>query len=107
VITYSFTSVSLFSVHSLFLIELIIQIYHLTHYPPPPEIRDRLFARQDDTEERVRMRLGNFNPNFNEVIQYYEKCNNNCCCVLKVFQETGEEMKNTGEVFEMIESEMS
>eukprot|EP01023_Acetabularia_acetabulum_P023718 TRINITY_DN230_c0_g1_i1.p2 TRINITY_DN230_c0_g1~~TRINITY_DN230_c0_g1_i1.p2 ORF type:complete len:235 (+),score=58.30 TRINITY_DN230_c0_g1_i1:164-868(+) len=49
-------------------------IYHMTFKPPPKEIVDRLIQRSDDTEEKLRTRLVQYNNNVNAVVGHYDSC---------------------------------
>lgn len=48
------------------------KIYHLTFFPPPPEVVDRLVQRSDDTEEKCKARLEVFHTNNKAVTDAYD-----------------------------------
>uniref|UniRef100_A0A061QXW6 adenylate kinase n=1 Tax=Tetraselmis sp. GSL018 TaxID=582737 RepID=A0A061QXW6_9CHLO len=48
------------------------KIYHMTYFPPPEEVKDRLIQRSDDNEEAAKNRLATHARNVNAVLSYYE-----------------------------------
>jgi adenylate kinase len=46
--------------------------YHITFNPPPADIADKLIQRDDDTEEKVKVRLQGFNKNVAAISGFYE-----------------------------------
>lgn len=47
------------------------KVYHMQFKPPPAEIVDRLITRGDDTEEKIKVRLGNFHKNNSSLQTFY------------------------------------
>jgi len=56
------------------------KVYHLKFNPPPPEIKDRLVHRSDDTPEKVLVRLKAFHENVAGVVAHFA----NYTTILKV-----------------------
>eukprot|EP00793_Prasinoderma_coloniale_P001846 PRCOL_00003652-RA len=48
------------------------KIYHMTFFPPPEDIVDRLVQRSDDTEEKCKARLEVFHSNNQAVLEAYD-----------------------------------
>lgn len=46
--------------------------YHIKFNPPPADIADKLIQRDDDTEEKVKVRLQGFNKNVAAISGFYE-----------------------------------
>lgn len=49
-------------------------IYHLKYLPPPEEILDRLLQREDDTEDKVRLRIATYNNHLADIIDNFAHC---------------------------------
>ena len=43
------------------------KIYHLEFHPPPAEVADRVVQRDDDTEEKVKVRISAYEENLSDV----------------------------------------
>jgi len=46
--------------------------YHIKFNPPPADVEGRLIQRDDDTEEKVKVRLQGFNKNVDAISGFYE-----------------------------------
>ncbi|OQR97708.1 adenylate kinase, partial [Thraustotheca clavata] len=46
--------------------------YHLTYNPPPPELKDKVVQRSDDTEDVIRVRLSTFHANCDAVVSSFD-----------------------------------
>jgi adenylate kinase len=49
-------------------------IYHMKYRPPAEEILDRLVQREDDTEDKVRVRLATYHNNMADIIENFAHC---------------------------------
>jgi len=76
------------------------KIYNLTLNPPPPEVKDRLTQRSDDTPEKLSVRLKAFHEQSAPIINHYEK--NTKVPVLKI-----DGTKPPKEVFQIIKAKLS
>jgi len=76
------------------------KIYHLTFNPPPPEVKDRLTQRSDDTPEKLTVRLKAFHEQSAPIIDYYQ--NSTGVPVLKI-----DGTKPSKEVFQIIHKKLS
>jgi adenylate kinase len=47
------------------------KIYHLKYSPPPEDVLPRLIHRSDDTEDKVKVRIQNYNNNLDSIIDKY------------------------------------
>ncbi|OQR99966.1 adenylate kinase [Achlya hypogyna] len=46
--------------------------YHLVYNPPPPEVKDKVVQRSDDTEETIRVRLATYHANCGAVVAAFQ-----------------------------------
>ena len=47
-------------------------IYHVTNFPPPPEVADRVVQRKDDTLEAVSARLDKYHRETEPILPFYQ-----------------------------------
>ncbi|CAK4084155.1 unnamed protein product [Aphanomyces euteiches] len=45
--------------------------YHLIYNPPPPELKDKVVQRADDTEETIEVRLGHYHTNCGAIVKTF------------------------------------
>ncbi|ETV87962.1 hypothetical protein H257_01360 [Aphanomyces astaci] len=45
--------------------------YHLIYNPPPPELKDKVTQRADDTEETIKVRLGHYHTNCGAIVKTF------------------------------------
>ncbi|KAF0692912.1 Aste57867_16060 [Aphanomyces stellatus] len=45
--------------------------YHLIYNPPPPELKDKVIQRTDDTEETIKVRLGHYHTNCGAIVKTF------------------------------------
>lgn len=50
------------------------KIYHMKYLPPPAEIEHRLEQREDDTEEKIMIRLATYHNNLADIIENFAHC---------------------------------
>lgn len=49
------------------------QVYHVSYYPPPPELTDKVVQRKDDNEETVRTRDQEYRSKTEPLLSYYSE----------------------------------
>ncbi|RHY31057.1 hypothetical protein DYB32_003803 [Aphanomyces invadans] len=45
--------------------------YHLIYNPPPPELKDKVTQRADDTEDTIKVRLGHYHTNCGAIVKTF------------------------------------
>jgi adenylate kinase len=50
------------------------KIYHMTYLPPPEDIVERLEQRDDDTEDKVKVRLATYHKNLAGIVDNFAHC---------------------------------
>lgn len=60
------------------------KIYHTKYIPAPNEIVGRLITRSDDTEENLRVKLVDYHLHYQDLKNYYSRCEHTINVVLIV-----------------------
>lgn len=50
------------------------KIYHMKYLPPPEDVVHRLEQREDDTEEKIKVRLATYHENLAGIVTHFEDC---------------------------------
>lgn len=76
------------------------KIYHLKYNPPPKDIEGRLTQRADDTEAKIRVRIGDFRKNIDAISGFFKNIRSDVNGVGKppseVFESIGDIINKSG-----------